>query len=50
MLVILAVILVLAWLLGFSVFHVAGGLWHLLLLFAVIAILWHFISGRRTAV
>ena len=44
----LAVILVVAWLLGFSVFHVAGGLIHLLLLLAVIAILWHFISGRRT--
>jgi hypothetical protein len=49
MLFTLAVILVLAWLLGFGVFHVAGGLIHLLLLVAVIAILWHFISGRRTA-
>jgi Family of unknown function (DUF5670) len=49
MLFTLAVILVLAWLLGFGVFHVAGGLIHLLLLVAVIAILWHFISRRRTA-
>jgi len=48
MLVTLAVILVIAWFLGFGVFHVAGGLVHLLLLVAVIAILWHFISGRRT--
>jgi hypothetical protein len=48
MLVTLAVVLVVAWLLGFGVFHVAGGLIHLLLLVAVIAILWHFISGRRT--
>jgi hypothetical protein len=43
----LAVILVVAWLLGFGVFHVAGGLIHLLLVLAVIAILWHFITGRR---
>jgi hypothetical protein len=42
-----AVVLVLAWLLGLSVFHVAGSLVHLLLLLALISILWHFISGRR---
>ena len=45
-----AVILVVAWLLGFSVFHVAGGLIHLLLVLAVISILWHFIRGRRIRV
>lgn len=45
---VLAVILVVAWFLGFSVFHVAGGMIHLLLLVAVVSILWHFISGRRT--
>ncbi len=45
----LAIVLVVLWLLGFSVFHVAGGLIHLLLLFAVISIVWHFIAGRRTA-
>jgi hypothetical protein len=46
----LAVILVLAWLLGFGVFHVAGSLIHLLLVLAVISILWRFIGGRRTVV
>ena len=46
----LAVILLVAWVLGFGVFHVAGGLIHLLLLLAVIAILWQFITGRRTVV
>jgi len=45
----LAFILVVAWFLGFTVFHVAGGLIHLLLLLAVISILWHFIGRRRTA-
>jgi len=49
MLFALAAILVVAWLLGFSVFHVAGGLIHLLLVLAVIVILWHFIGGRRTS-
>jgi len=47
MLFALAVVLVVAWLLGVSVFHVAGGVIHLLLLLAVISILWHFIAGRR---
>jgi hypothetical protein len=46
----LAVVLVLAWLLGFSVFHVAGSLIHLLLLVALISIVWHLVSGRRTTI
>lgn len=50
MLFTLAIILLVAWALGFGVFHVAGGLIHLLLVCAVIAILWHFISGRRPVV
>lgn len=48
MLFTLAVILVVAWLLGFTVFHVASGLIHILLLLALISILWHFVRGRRT--
>jgi len=47
MLFALAVILFLGWLLGFGVFHVAGGLIHLLLVLAVISVLWQFIRGRR---
>ncbi len=46
---ILFVVLLIAWIMGFSVFHVAGGLIHLLLLFAVIALILHFVRGRRTA-
>ena len=46
----LAVILIVAWLLGFGVFHVAGSLIHLLLVLAVIVILWRAISGRRPIV
>jgi hypothetical protein len=48
MLVWLAVILLVAWVLGWGVFHVAGGLIHLLLVIAVVVFLINFISGRRT--
>jgi hypothetical protein len=46
----LAVILFILWILGFAVFHVAGGLIHLLLVIAVIVILFRLISGRRPVV
>lgn len=46
---VLFVILLIAWLGGFFVFHVAGGLIHLLLLFAVISLVLHFLMGSRTA-
>jgi hypothetical protein len=42
----LAVILILAWALGFGVFHVAGGLIHLLIIFALISVIVHFARGR----
>lgn len=43
----IAAILVVLWILGFSVFHVAGGLIHLLLVVAVIVVIFNLISGRR---
>lgn len=46
---ILFVVLLIAWLGGFTVFHVAGGLIHLLLVFAVISLILHFVMGSRTA-
>jgi hypothetical protein len=45
---ILFVLLLIAWLGGFTVFHVAGGLIHLLLVLAVISLILHFVVGRRT--
>jgi hypothetical protein len=48
MLVWLAVILFVAWILGWGVFHVAGGLIHLLLVVALVVFLVNFITGRRT--
>ena len=42
-------ILLVAWLISFVVFHVAGGLIHLLLVVAVAVLVINLISGRRTA-
>jgi len=43
----LAAILVIAWILGWGVFHVAGSLIHLLLVVALVVFLINFFSGRR---
>jgi len=44
---ILFVVLLIAWLGGFTVFHVAGGLIHLLLVFAVISLMLHSVMTSR---
>jgi Family of unknown function (DUF5670) len=46
---ILFVVLLIAWILGMSVFHVAGGLIHILLIFAVISLILHFVRGRTSS-
>jgi hypothetical protein len=46
----LFVVLLVCWIFGFVVFHVASGLIHLLLIVAVISLIWHFVSGTRTTV
>jgi hypothetical protein len=46
MLATIGVILLVAWLLGFVVFHAAGGLIHILLVIAVIVIIYRLITGR----
>jgi hypothetical protein len=43
----IAVVLFVLWILGFGVFHVAGGMIHLLLVVALIVIVFNLISGRR---
>ncbi len=35
-----------AWIFGWVIFHVAGGLIHALLVVAVISLIWHFMRGR----
>jgi Family of unknown function (DUF5670) len=47
MLLILFIVLLVAWLLGWGLFHVAGGLVHLLLIVAIIALIVHFMRRRR---
>ncbi len=42
----LAVLLLIAWILGFAVFHVAGFLIHLLLIIAIIVFIVQFFTGR----
>jgi len=48
MLLILAIILLIAWFLGFLAFHVASAAIHILLALAIIAFIWHLVGGRRT--
>jgi hypothetical protein len=43
----IAIVLIILWALGFWVVPVGGGLIHILLVIAIIAIIWHFVSGSR---
>jgi hypothetical protein len=45
MFLILFIVLLVVWLLGWAAFHVAGGLIHLLLIIAVIFLILHFVRG-----
>jgi hypothetical protein len=47
--IILFVVLLVLWLGGFLVFHVASAMIHLLLIFAFIALILHFVRGRATS-
>jgi hypothetical protein len=47
MFLILAIVLVLLWAGGFLLFHVSSFLIHLLLIFAVISLIAHFLSGNK---
>ena len=47
---IIALVLVLAWVGGFVAFHTAGFLIHILLIFAVISVIMHFVTGRSSTV
>ena len=46
---VLFIVLVLVWLVSWAAFHVAGGFIHLLIVVAVISLLLHFFTGRRTS-
>jgi hypothetical protein len=47
MLLALAILLGIAWILGFSVFHVASAAIHVLIVLAIISVVLHFVRGRR---
>ncbi|WP_222597488.1 lmo0937 family membrane protein [Edaphobacter albus] len=47
MFLILAVVLFVIWITSFLVFKTVGILVHLLLLFAILSVIMHFISGKR---
>jgi hypothetical protein len=47
MLLLLAIILALAWVAGFGIFHVASAAVHVLIILAVISVVMHFVRGRR---
>jgi hypothetical protein len=40
-------LLLVCWMFGFVVLHVAGGLIHLLLIVAAISLIWHFVGARK---
>jgi hypothetical protein len=42
-----AVILGLAWILGFGVFHVASAAIHVLVLLAIVSVALHFVRGQK---
>ena len=46
---VIALLLLLLWAGGFLMFHVASGLIHLLLLFAVVSFVVHLVTGSTTA-
>lgn len=48
LLYIIAVLLVIGWVFGFVVYHVAGFLIHLLLVVAVIMIIINLVGGKKT--
>jgi hypothetical protein len=43
----LALILFILWILGFGVFHIAGGLIHILLVIAIVVVIVRLVTGRR---
>jgi len=45
----IAILLLLAWVAGFLMFHIASVLIHVLLVLALLSFIFHFIAGRRTA-
>jgi len=43
----IAIVLIILWALGFSLFPAIGGLIHILLIIALISIIWNFVTGKK---
>jgi hypothetical protein len=50
MLALIGAIVVIAWLLGLTAFHVTGGLIHIALVVGLVLVAMHFLSGRSRVV
>ena len=50
MLLLLAIVLLVLWFLGFIAFHVTTGFIHLVLIVALVMFVLHMVSGRRAAI
>jgi Family of unknown function (DUF5670) len=50
MLLLLAIILGIAWIFGFTVYHVSSAAIHLLLILAIVSVVLHFVRGVRRTV
>ncbi len=48
MFLILGIVLFVIWIAAFVAFHVSSFLIHLLILFAIVSFIMHFVAGRRT--
>jgi hypothetical protein len=49
MFIALAILLAIAWLMGFTLLHVSSAAIHILLVLAIISVVLHLVRGRRTA-
>ncbi len=49
MFLLLAIILALAWITGFGLFHVASAAIHVLIVLAIISVLLHVIRGKKSS-
>ncbi len=47
---VLFILLLLAWIFSWAIFHVAGAMLHILLVLAVISLIVHFVRGSRSTV
>ena len=50
MLLVIALVLLVLWFLGFLAFHVTSAAIHIILGLAIIMFIWHLVTGRRTVV